>query len=534
MIIDLWIEFAKKYFIMLELIFVFIILLSFLLIKLKKIRNEFRRISNFSKLALLLIILAYFTITMFCLPHYHAMWSDEVYYGAGAKTFLKYGVSSHIIHSDFENYYFENTKPNQGWSFIISIIYFLFGINNLNAIKLTIILSCLNIFIFFYLTYYIFKNERIALISSLLFSLLPIQIFWSTHSEGNIPGLFFMLLSFFFLLIYFKTKDNSMQIIALSSYLFSIHIRVENILLLPLIFLLYLTKADLKTILKKQSILTILLLFLFLILGFLPQLIASLQGRNAIEMYTISSMVVNLKREIFFFFNLYFAPLIPFLGILGFFFMVVKKRYRIISSFLAVWFFIYFFFWPSRVVDSGQPRYYIIIFWIVCLFAAYFINSVFDLIQKIKKRYLKIFLSLVFISILIFGFTKIDDQIKTLHMGELDDYYKLSSNMPTNLNKDIKNKNTLIVTNDEDLVLLLSGTEFKIADTNYFLKINSSAKKKLLEEGNVLYYEGMIVNWPLKTEEKIVDCENMRKSHNLTLIKEYRLNTVIYSLYKIN
>lgn len=148
-----------------------------------------------------------------------------------------------------------------GITFVVSIIYKIFGQNYLYVEYLNAICSILNIILIFYISKILFKNENVQKILSLLlcgFSLY--WMFFNVHFYGNIIGLTLALLATLFAILYLE--KNNLKYLLFSGILISISIIVKtnyNIFLCGIILILLLK------IIESWNLKTLLIIPMFLI-----------------------------------------------------------------------------------------------------------------------------------------------------------------------------------------------------------------------------------------------------------------------------
>jgi len=142
----------------------------------------------------------------------------------------------------------------RGYSFMIALVSFFFGLNYSTIIGYNIFISTLTIFIIFLITYLISEDEYTSLISSLMFAMLPNSVRLSQTGVSEITGTFFVGLSVLFLLISFKSKNIKGKAfnLAFLSLVFSISTRLENTMFIGLFMvscMIFLSRNQLRKLL---------------------------------------------------------------------------------------------------------------------------------------------------------------------------------------------------------------------------------------------------------------------------------------------
>lgn len=127
-----------------------------------------------------------------------------------------------------ECYVYHQALQPPGASYLVSLLYLAFGINSIPVLVLSAVLSSLTIIIVFLLCYFMFKNEEIGLYSSLLFAIIPLNIFFSGTGSTRIMSIFFVALTVLFYVIAMRRNDLKAWVLFALTFSFSIYIRNEN------------------------------------------------------------------------------------------------------------------------------------------------------------------------------------------------------------------------------------------------------------------------------------------------------------------
>ncbi len=123
-----------------------------------------------------------------------------------------------------------------GVSYLLSWFFLFFGIDNKIVFYFSVIIGSLTTIIIFLLSYILFKQERAALFSALIFGILPMHIFFSGDSLNMSPSLFLILLTVLFFLIALKVDTWRMYFLAFLVFVLSSEVRLENVfLIIPLV-----------------------------------------------------------------------------------------------------------------------------------------------------------------------------------------------------------------------------------------------------------------------------------------------------------
>jgi len=148
-----------------------------------------------------------------------------------------------------------------GLTLFVSFIYKIFGSDFMTVLIINCFCSIINMFIIFYISKMLFKNENIQKILVILLAVFSLYwMFFNVHFYGNIIGLTFALAAV--LLVLFYLENNKLLNLFVSGILIAISILLKtnyNIFLCGIILILLLD------IIKKWNLKTLLIIPIFLI-----------------------------------------------------------------------------------------------------------------------------------------------------------------------------------------------------------------------------------------------------------------------------
>jgi 4-amino-4-deoxy-L-arabinose transferase-like glycosyltransferase len=150
-------------------------------------------------ITLLLIVYLIFLLVIDSLsPSF--VWDENVYLG---------NARSYISHSNFiEDFRFP------GMEYLVAFFWLFTGESILVAKLIVILMSVLTI-LFTYLCAKRFMDKRLAYLASFLFALAPLMLQWGFRILGEAPGLFFVMLSFYMIIL--AKEKNKLIYIALAA-----------------------------------------------------------------------------------------------------------------------------------------------------------------------------------------------------------------------------------------------------------------------------------------------------------------------------
>lgn len=322
---------------------IFVLILISFFWSLRYLKELFKKIDKRVWIILLIIFLVGFSLRVFIAPHTHRLYYDEDIYlniaqniaREGRTILCNYGTQEKC----FEGIY--NKQPN-GYPFLMSML-FLFGTSEMVAHYATAIISSLIIPFIFLIAYLLFNNQRIGLLSSLFFSLIPISILWAPTTSAGSVSIFFMALTFFAFLSYFKTKKFPVLLFSFASLAYAIQIRPEGLLFLPMVFLAFLLlDKNVFEDFKKKEFLALLVIFSILVV---PHMLHTLSvksegwgtsGNKLGTEYVEENLKVN---GMFFFENTRFPVVFSILSILGLYPFIREWKKK---TLLVIWFMAFF------------------------------------------------------------------------------------------------------------------------------------------------------------------------------------------------
>ena len=481
--------------------FIFVSFFFLFLLNIKTITRQFKKINKRTWFVLIIILLLALGLRFFVVPHHFRMFTDEPGHVEAAKNILNYKEAKncgYLVEESCSPY-----MRQLGWPMLLSLWFLFFGVNNYVAINLTALLGSISVILMFLLGYLSFKKESIGLWASFLLCLTPIHVTWSGTAEPNVPSLFFALLTLLFFIIYFKEKSLKMHFLAIFSLIFTIQIRSEFLLLLPIIFSLYVFFG-----VKIKDNWLPWLGFLVLLPPFLIQahldMIANLNiyGRFFFNLPSFFSNLPITLRTVTNDYNILFlVPLVAGVWLL-------RKRKRKFTPLLAI-FLIFFLLYTS--FEKPATRMLLLPNLILIFFSAYGLDFLANKLSKIK---------FLLVILLIFSFYPPLASIKTMP------HQALETKIPELAKKDILPDCYIITEWPETLACT---TDFKLVDS-----LIPSLKPEYIDflynkTDCVLFYEDIYCK--LYNSKK---CKLMHETFNLTEYKTYIGFGVNYTFYKVS
>lgn len=504
----------------------FIVLCVLLFINRKYFRAYLKLIDKKTGIILILIFCFALLLRIFIPPLQHIMYTDEAWYMEAAKNIVESGTHGEYMKS-------------LGWPFFLSLCFRIFGINNYVALFASILLGALTIFPVFFISYILFRKKILGLVSSILFSLLPLHIRWSSTAETNVASLFFVSLTICLFLLYFKKKKNTLLWLSLVSFAFTAHFRPENYSLILLFFFgIFLFFKPIYRWFNLKRVLLIILLSLLI----LPNLVhvldfqtstnwlekessGNIQGSN----WSFQNFVYNSRNYGSQLFNGdYYPLLISIFFILGLLFALKENNKD--TLFLLFWFIllwsIYFSSWFQTL--GGNTRFFLSFYPLFSIFSSFGIFKISHILEsslKIKNlERVSIYIFTLGILILCIPYFDIAAQHYKMN-GKI-----LETRLPELAKKDISPNCTIVAILP---VLLSSTTHLNVIPAETFVG-DELLKRSVFESSScVLFYEGYCcLDWGEPSFQNI--CKEIKNTFLTEEFKAYSYKGTTYRFYKLN
>jgi len=355
--------------------------------KKNKKKTEFIAIGIF-----LLVLLALFLFLNWLSPM--LLWDENVYLG---------NARSHLGISNFtEDFRFPLLE------YIISFSW-LFG-ESIFIARFVIILFSLASAFFIYLISKRFFSKQLSFLLSILFVLCPLFLFWGFRVYADIPAVFFIILSFYFLLKSDESKRKNI-FIALAGFIAALAFLAR----FPLA--LFAFSVGVCFVFKKRWK-DLGIFVLFFLIPLIPWLVYNwLIYKNPIwdfyEQFSVLKEWTTLQPIINQIYNLFAAVgfMIPFLFILGLYsliYLIIKNKNKKGWYFLIVFYSIVSFVYYLFFVRLKLARYYLSFLPFIYIVAFHGLLW----IKNYKDKILKIVFILVILSLLVNSFVIVGNSIQ--------------------------------------------------------------------------------------------------------------------------
>ncbi len=315
-------------------------------------------------------------IALNILHHWNALWCQ---YGTGS---LRQCYNTLLYHDPAE------------WSFFIAIAFAIFGASGWVAHALQLLVGALSIFLIFIFTGLATQRRHVAVLSSFVLATMPLLFIWArSYAVLDLPFMMLSLLSFTCLAIFTLRRNIKTFGLLLSSLLLLTYVRIEAILLLPLILILSFTmgingirktlqvrmKEAVRHFSENTSFLIALLLFIILLLPQLYYLGNEFSNGNygqsypSQQLFSIKNFMHNAAANISFLFGAFnastsypaiFPETVTLFALLGILLLAIDKHVRnrfglllLLLGWFAIYFFFYGFFYAGSATFGVDSRF---------------------------------------------------------------------------------------------------------------------------------------------------------------------------------
>tara|TARA_Y100000310_G_C20700789_1_gene829682 strand:+ start:5865 stop:7382 length:1518 start_codon:yes stop_codon:yes gene_type:complete len=483
------------------------LILIFLYISFPIILTKFKKIGKKYWLIILIVLLIGVLIRLFLVPHHHRFFIDESFYIGAAKNLLFY----------FKSTIATGIYPKQiGWPALLTIPFFLFGVNNYVAIYTSIFFGSLSVILMYILVYLLSKNARLAIISSFLLAILPLHAIYSGTAETIIASVFFLLATLISFIIMIKNQQTRLIFLTVFLFLFTIQIRLENILILiPMLVFIFLNHIKISwkkwrfPLILSLPLLTSYLFQFFRLINFYDN---SYNGN--VNLFGFNEILIRFMFDFSFLTILFLVLTIT--GIIALY-SLNKRTLALYLSWFSVYLGYYLFYQYSNDFHLLTGLIALVP---IMAYGVYYFSTFLSLKLNLKKTFL---LDMgILIIILFLFFVSFDNRPIPGFLLETKAMEKLKEDIP---------KDCIVIT--EIPVIITSIAEVSVIDTTYFLRYIDE-KLPGYENKCLLYYEDFYCKNDTGTKRSLKRCDAMHSGFKLDEYKKYNEMDVTFYLYNIS
>jgi hypothetical protein len=398
-----------------------------ILLSLNEIRSQIsKNINKYSILALLLVLIFFMNFSILFMNKAQLVFFDENIYPSIALNILNHGNALTCIYGTAQlgSCYVNSLgfDPN-GWPFLIAIAFRFFGTGIATSYGLELLIGILSIAAIFLLASSLADNKEIPIISAAIFALIPEVFIWSrTPANSDLAFMLFSTLTMFFLVLLTKKKTSKMLMLFLLSLAFTIYIRVEGLLIVPLAFALLIfsengdlskkTTAFFKKVFNPNWIVLFISFFILMIPEIVTILITKPEFNDTAAIFvgsagafSFSYLQINITQNISFLlgyvnkYPLIFLPEITIFAIIGITYLVFSQKQKssslptIILLYLFLSFFIFYgFYFAGSVLSGPSVRFMLAIYPSLAILAAFGTFAIINWLAtlfKTRQKYIK-------------------------------------------------------------------------------------------------------------------------------------------------
>ena len=381
----------------------FILLITAFAFSFKYIKKIFSEIQNKHLILLILIAILGVFSTSFLAPRIHRLYYDEDIYNDIAQNIAhnKKAVMSN------EGYYENNelqvieeeyNKQPPAYPYLISVVFRIFGTNELFTFILNNIILGLTVIVIFLISFLLFKDIFASFMACLSYILIPINLQWHNTCAVEPSTAFFTSLAVLAALLYIKYKKPVILFFVVTSLAFSLSFRTESYLVAVLVGLIFLIKEP--SIFKRKELYAFAVLFLFLSTAILLHLY-SVRGQSwgaqgakiSLEYLRRGNLFTN---TVFYFNNMHFPMILSVFVLIGGFSYKFKEKFKdkliLIIWFLIFWgVFLFFYAGSYRFSEGLSIRFSLLSYVPLAIFTGLGIASLGNLLERKIKPIKAIF-----------------------------------------------------------------------------------------------------------------------------------------------
>jgi len=460
-----------------------VLILVFLVWNLKSIIKLFSKINKKTWLLVLAILILGLLIRGFNQPFYDPSTGETL---AAAKNFAVYQRYAECNIGSFDNC-LEERVPNHpgGVRFIFATLFMVFGASFSNAWIMNVILGAMTSILVFFIFYLLFKDEIGALASALVFTLLKVHLAFSTTGGDVVINLFFITITFLFMLLAFKTKSLKSYTLLFLVMFYCVHNKFDNLVLLPIFALSFLIFQKKELFSKKSKHFRvnhknwpIILFFSVVVLFSVASTLVFLQYQVQNPYFKLTSgspfKLNNLENNMPLFLEEFLELTMPFilLFLSGFIFMSLKKHLNQIL-FLLIWLWGFVLLYGTYYSNSID-RFVLAIYPVFALLIGLGFLNLWVLLKK-KGHWQKIYL--IIMLLMLIGYSIF---IKLPEPGMLSEVHLALDIIPAN--------SPIVIGNYNDKQVVLFETASYVMALDRFLRLDSSDFKRLYSESTTPYF----------------------------------------------
>ncbi len=326
--------------------------------------ERFGKIGKKTWLVLIVIILAGFLLRA-TTPQTHRIYFDEDIFENIAQNILNSGraILCNMGTPTSCDEYILNKQPNS-YSFVLALTYAIFGVGEAPAFWLNILIGSATVLFVFFLSYMIFRNEKVSVYSSLIFALTPLHIIWSATAASEPLMVLSVVLTIITFMFYLESRKFSILLLFGALLVFTMQTRHETLLLtMPLAVLFAMKGNPVQSLEKygKHYLIAALFVIALLIPHFLHLEYANKDNWGSSgEKLSMQYLEYNFSTNSSFFYeNTRYPLFFTIFAFLGIFYSLKNdiKSSVFLLAWLATFFTVYLFFYAGSYNSGVDAKY---------------------------------------------------------------------------------------------------------------------------------------------------------------------------------
>ena len=331
--------------------------------------NLARQFLNRKGVLLVLLFVLAFSMTSFVVPRTHRIYYDEDIYANVGQNIALTNQTGYCNYGTFEyGEYFPHwisyNKEPSGWPFLISLMFQMFGTNELYAFLLNNLFFAIGALVAFFITWHLTESYFTSYLAGLAFSLIPHNLIWSNTAAAEPSAALFAGLTVLPLIVFLKTRQGRYLFFASLMIPFACQMRPESLFVVPLALAVLLVISP-GTFADRKLWTFTLLTTLFLLPHVLHFYAVSGHSWGAQgSKFSLEFLGNNLSTNgMYYLNNRHFPILLTILAALGLFCSrnLIKWRLLLLCWFLLFWG-IFIFFYAGSYQYGADVRFAVVSF----------------------------------------------------------------------------------------------------------------------------------------------------------------------------
>lgn len=512
----------------------FFLLITAFILNFKYIKKILKEIGNRNLLFLMLISIIGVSSVSIITPKEHRIYYDEDIYNSIGQCIAYHKRAVMCNEGYYENNELkviveEYNKQPAAYPYLISVIFRIFGTNELFTFIFNNIIFGLTIIVVFLIAFLLFKDISASFIACLSYTLIPANLQWFNTCATEPSTAFFASMAILSLLIYLRNKKPINFFLLTAALAFSLNFRPESPLIVIVVGLIFLLKDI--GIFKRKYVYLFGLLLLLLSTGIILHLYAAREqswGATGPK-FSLDYFPRTLRtNSIFYFNNKGFPLLFSILAIIGLLFYknegYIKEKIILLIWFSAFWgIFLFFYAGTYKHDEDLSVRFSLLSYIPISIFIGLGASFIRNLLEKrIKPIYS------ILITLMVFNATWFLPVIRSQSKLE-SAACRMDHNYAMKFVK-LLPENSIIFTHNPNMFLISKRSAIQTSSETY--------RPGIIEQHLQRFKGGVYVHfnyWSSVPYSKLQRdfTETILKKYDYQILEEHPYKNYKYGLYKI-